>query len=520
MLVDHFLSRHGLRENPFEAEEARDDPVLERLLDSGSAHPDFAKILGRIDRPTTSVVFGEKGSGKTAIRLLVARRVAAHNRENPARKTLLVAYDDLNPVIDRITKPVDAEGRDSDGPRIDALRLEDHQDAILSLALTRLIDLILARPDRGSSGPPSRDAAATLLPRARKLPREARARLAVMAAIYDQGGGGPLRARWMQLRSGLRLRRTLSAGAVRHVATAFLVLGLVCLGAGRLAETMSSLLYLSGGMAVALGMAIFTGWIWRHIAVWRIARRVAQQARATGRGASDLQWMLLRLKYSDLADQAWPSGGPEGRTRRYQLTLQLLEILGMLDFTGLMVLVDRVDEPTQVSGSDQNMRSLVWPMLDNKFLKQEGVGIKLLLPIELRHHLLRESPQFFQEARLDKQNLVDRLAWSGPTLYDLCSARLAACQRTSDSEEHATDKPGDLMALFGQDVTRDMIVDALDAMQQPRDAFKFLYGLIQEHCRVVPDDQPIARIPRLTVEAVRRNQAQRVSDFQRGLGPG
>ena len=64
------------------------------------------------------------------------------------------------------------------------------------------------------------------------------------------------------------------------------------------------------------------------------------------------------------------------------------------------------------------------------------------------------------------------------------------------------------------------IVDALDAMQQPRDAFKFLYGLIQEHCRVVPDDQPITRIPRLTVEAVRRNQTQRVSDFQRGLGPG
>ena len=65
MLVENFLSKHGLRENPFEAEEARDDPVLERLLDSGATHPDFAKILGRIDHPTTSVVFGEKGSGKT-----------------------------------------------------------------------------------------------------------------------------------------------------------------------------------------------------------------------------------------------------------------------------------------------------------------------------------------------------------------------------------------------------------------------------------------------------------------------
>jgi hypothetical protein len=44
-----------------------------------SAHSDFDKILGDLSRPSTSIVFGEKGSGKTAIRLQIADRVARHN---------------------------------------------------------------------------------------------------------------------------------------------------------------------------------------------------------------------------------------------------------------------------------------------------------------------------------------------------------------------------------------------------------------------------------------------------------
>ena len=66
---------------------------------------------------------------------------------------------------------------------------------------------------------------------------------------------------------------------------------------------------------------------------------------------------------------------------------------------------------------------------------------------------------------------------------------------------------------------RDMIVDALDQMHQPRDAFKFLYSVIQEHCRMVPEDQPKFTVPRLTLDGVRRQQSQRVQEFYRGLTP-
>ena len=102
MHIDKFFEHHGLSENPFAAEEARHDLVFERLKDTTASHPDFPKILGRLDRPTTSVVFGEKGSGKTAIRLLIGMKVVQHNEADPDGRTLLVAYDDLNPFLDRI----------------------------------------------------------------------------------------------------------------------------------------------------------------------------------------------------------------------------------------------------------------------------------------------------------------------------------------------------------------------------------------------------------------------------------
>ena len=71
---------HNITENPFGAGEARHDPVFERLIGDNNSHPDFGRILGRIDQPSAAIVFGEKGSGKTAIRLFIGRKVAEHNR--------------------------------------------------------------------------------------------------------------------------------------------------------------------------------------------------------------------------------------------------------------------------------------------------------------------------------------------------------------------------------------------------------------------------------------------------------
>ena len=147
MNVETFFAHHGIHDNPFAAEEARLDPVFDKLLGEGPMHPDFPKVLGRIDKPSTAVVFGEKGSGKTAIRLMLARHIEQHNREQPrgdkqtqpGRRVLLVSYDELNPFLDNLLR---STTQDVD-KALARIRLADHQDAILSLAVTRVVDSLL-----------------------------------------------------------------------------------------------------------------------------------------------------------------------------------------------------------------------------------------------------------------------------------------------------------------------------------------------------------------------------------------
>jgi hypothetical protein len=57
-------------------------------------------------------------------------------------------------------------------------------------------------------------------------------------------------------------------------------------------------------------------------------------------------------------------------------------------------------------------------------------------------------------------------------------------------------------------------------MVQPRDAFKLLYAVVREHCQRVGEDEAQFQVPRFILDSVRREQAQRVSELQRGLSPG
>jgi len=50
-------------------------------------------------------------------------------------------------------------------------------------------------------------------------------------------------------------------------------------------------------------------------------------------------------------------------------------------------------------------------MLDNKFLKHPGLGLKMLLPIELER-LLTARAAISPACPLDKQNLIRSLSWT------------------------------------------------------------------------------------------------------------
>ena len=106
------------------------------------------------------------------------------------------------------------------------------------------------------------------------------------------------------------------------------------------------------------------------------------------------------------------------------------------------------------------MKALLWPMLDNKFLKHPGVGVKLMLPIELTRFIEREERDFYQRARLDKQNMIPSLEWSGEALYDLANARVRCCG--IDGRQPS------LRSLLDESITDQRLIDAFRSLLQDK----------------------------------------------------
>ena len=101
MKIQQFLDHHGIAGNPFADEDAQTDLVFKTACIRNTYHPTWDKIYGDPSEPATAVVFGEKGSGKTAIRLQIARHLADYNAEHPEHQVFVVEYDDFNPFLDR-----------------------------------------------------------------------------------------------------------------------------------------------------------------------------------------------------------------------------------------------------------------------------------------------------------------------------------------------------------------------------------------------------------------------------------
>ena len=150
-------------------------------------------------------------------------------------------------------------------------------------------------------------------------------------------------------------------------------------------------------------------------------------------------------------------------------------------------------------------------MLDNKFLKHPGLGLKLLLPIELERLLDRESRDFHQRARLDKQNLIRSLAWTGQSLYDMANARIAACAAKGHSPK--------VLDLF-EGVDQRRLMDAFASLRVPRHLFKFMYRLFTAHCNAHTEEQPAWKISAATFESVLALYSRDQDAFDRGVGAG
>ncbi|MDR3634514.1 MAG: hypothetical protein P4L84_11975 [Isosphaeraceae bacterium] len=489
MKTEQFLRHHGIVGNPFSEEDAQTDTVFKRRCLTTIHHPAWDKFFGSPADPSTALVFGEKGSGKTALRLQATSELEAYNQAHPTERVFFITYDDFNPYLDHFRTAVRAK---DPAQALTRWRLQDHMDAILAQGVTQLVDSLTAERSDLSV-----------------LSLDQRRDLLLLAALYDQSTGEPIERRWSRLRrrSGFRplwARRDLQIGFGTTLVVAALLLLIPAL------RTLSWLPWLL--LPIVLGWVY---WGWRLARAEWYARDIRKGVRVLSRDPAALRWELLWFKPSELGGQPVPSAAGGGE-ERYELLRKFQGVLQPLGYKGIIVLVDRVDEPQQIEGDPRKMRALIWPLLDHKFLRHPGIGLKLLLPIELAYYLEKEDKEFYDRARPDKLNLIKPLRWTGPSLYDLAGDRLRAC---AVEPSNNGDAPR-LRQLVDDTVSDDSLKDALGNLRTPRQLFKFLHRLVEEHCHRHTEDSPRWSIDSDTFRTTYSAYLRDLEAFDRGYGHG
>ncbi|MFO1063927.1 MAG: hypothetical protein U0892_08700 [Pirellulales bacterium] len=484
MNLQDFLKHHQLECNPFAEEDAQTDAVFKQFCIDSTFHPAWDKVYGSPNDPSTSIVFGPKGSGKTAMRLQLDKRLRLHNRENPEQRVFVIHYDDFNSAIGNLQNRLSNRAARKPEKVLQQFQLQDHMDAILSQGVTELIDQILQTTH--SAVHPDFAVKADAVDR---LDKNQRRDLLLLATCYDQSTLGITAARWEQLRSRLHISKWQTAVDWLGAWTGT-VLGSVLAGALWWQEYLS--LPWALGLFVVVAILSSARYLWRAFRCYVRAWKMSSNCRVRRQSVSEQARLLRRQSWSVWS--AVPMPTDRVSAPRYELLEKFQHILRTLGFPGVLVLVDRVDEPQLVNGQPERMRLLVWPLLDNKLLKHPGVGFKLLLPQELHGFVERESREFHERARLDKQNVISGFDWTGEALFDLTAARMRAC-----ASGGASPLP---TQLFEAPIDSARLISAMRELRVPRNLFRFLYRVVSEHCKKYTSAEPQYKVSASTFESV------------------
>jgi hypothetical protein len=490
MNIQSFWEHHGILRNPFAEEDAQTDPVFKEHCISSAYHPTWDKIYGDPAEPSTAIIFGPKGSGKTAMRLQIDRHLTRYNEENPSKRVYVIRYDDFNPFLDHFCERMGRFHSKKPEKVLDQWRLWDHMDSILCLGVTGLVNQALHAGDT-PDGPDAENHKPSPLTPAQlaKLDRTSARDFLLLACCYDQSNDATFDGRWNDLRKTLRYGNWKASfpfvlamfWAVASFAFVLWIWNREAIS-DRTALWLTPLLMLPGILPYVLKL-----W-WSQWAAMSIHKHMRVGKRETG----TLRSVLMKFPRAELASQPLPR--LDRTDDRYELLNKFKSLLDRLGFSGTIVLMDRIDEPDMIGGKPELMRRFVWPILDNKLLKHPGVGFKLMLPKELHRDVERESTEFHERARLDKQNVIPAFQWTGESLYDLTRARMLACAASGRQVE-----PKD---LFVDAVSYQRLLAVFQGLRVPRHLFRFLYRVLVEHCNKYTDSQPKFQIDVETFESV------------------
>ncbi len=492
MFTQKWRDHWGLAKDPFACEDADKDPLLGEV-DSSAVHTGFDRIFGNPDVPAPGIVFGEKGSGKSGLRRMMKRRIEEWNAAYPGKQVFLVEYIDFDVQMEHFRQAIgaSADPRKASKAVVAAWQLSDHLDAMLSIGVTQLLDEVLEqgrRPD--------------------KLTRKQKTDLQLLTALYDRSPRRTTEEAIRGLRSALKIRG--SAGATQKTLAVLVTLlaAFVAL-APHLSEWLTwgvalgdpVIWYVAGGVLAALAWGTYE---WGQVSASWAARRADKSVRTMPIEAAPLANVLRTLRRKERGEYVLPSGVDEAP--RYDLLGRFLGLLKGFGYSGAYVLVDRVDEPSLLSGNDQNMREFVRKLLDIKLLQFPDLAIKLFLPIEMETLHRTASPEELKRMRLDKSNLIQELKWTGQELYEIADQRMKA---SLDPEAVGANgaKARELRDLFADDLDFQHVKDTLNSLGTPRYAFGFLSAVFSEYVRELPNDlpadEPRWRVPRASFDVQR-----------------
>ncbi|MEZ6124584.1 MAG: hypothetical protein R3C49_15605 [Planctomycetaceae bacterium] len=500
MKIQQLLEHYGVRINPFSQEDAQADHIFQQHCATSIYHPAWDKVVGDSGNPSTSIVFGEKGAGKTAIRLQLVQAIQDYNVAHPQSRAFVISYDDLNPFLDTFRDRLSGRRRQPD-KALKEWRLWDHMDALLTLSTRRLCNVVA---DEHASDPDFK------VQQLKELPRLRKRDLLMLAAFYDQSSDQSHERRWTKIKSRIGfLSPTAHWRLFLGILITVVTLGTVARKAGGisgLAESMKQ------WWIYAIIVAGWLPWLRRYVTLWWRARQVARQVRILDHGIGPLRRILGRFPAKELDGQPMPSR--DRSDDRYELMAKLQRILQPLGFSSILVLVDRVDEPHLINGSAERMKDFLWSMFDNKFLKHPGIGFKMLLPRDVVFFLEREEKEFYERSRLDKQNLIKSLEWTGESLLDMATNRLRACLSEDGNASLA------IRDFFADDVSEQELISKFGRLRVPRHLFRFLYRLLTDHCNKSTEDNPQWKISHETLETCMAGYQRELDAMDRGLGTG
>ena len=135
-----------------------------------------------------------------------------------------------------------------------------------------------------------------------------------------------------------------------------------------------------------------------------------------------------------------------------------------------------------------------------------------MLPIELYRFVEKEGTEFYQRARLDKQNLVTSFDWTPEALLDVANARIKACDQDG--------QPNTLRDWIDPAISDRRLLDAIGSLRVPRHVFKFLYRVLVAHCHAHSNEQPAWVISSQLFETTLALYQREQATLDRGLTSG